>query len=106
MYPTLAQLVDEGLIVPVDTVAPRSYYTLTEAGQTYVSEHADELAATWDSLKADGELDATGELFQATHKLIGVLRQYASEATDEQQRAAATKLNDLRREFYRTLGED
>ncbi|MGF7235216.1 MAG: PadR family transcriptional regulator [Frankia sp.] len=105
VYPTLAQLVDEGLITPVDTVAPRSDYHLTEEGQAYVAEHADELAATWDSLTDEGPLDATGELFQATHKLLGVLRQYASEATDDQQRAAASKLDELRREFYRTLGE-
>jgi DNA-binding PadR family transcriptional regulator len=105
VYPTLAQLVDEGLITPVDTVAPRSDYQLTDSGRAYVSEHADELAATWDALTEHGPLDATGELLQATHKLLGVLRQYASETTSEQQRAAATKLDELRREFYRTLAE-
>jgi len=105
VYPTLAQLVDEGLITPVDSVAPRSDYHLTDAGQAYVAEHGDELAATWNSLTDEGPLDATGELLQATNKLLGVLRQYASEATGEQQRAAATKLDELRREFYRTLAE-
>jgi len=105
VYPTLAQLVDEGLITPVDTVAPRSDYQLTDSGRAYVSEHADELAATWNALTEHGPLDATGELLQATHKLLGVLRQYASETTSEQQRAAATKLDELRREFYRTLAE-
>ncbi|MCW2528165.1 MAG: PadR family transcriptional regulator, partial [Pseudonocardiales bacterium] len=53
VYPTLAQLVDEGLITPVDTVAPRSDYRLTDAGQAYITEHADELAATWNSLTDD-----------------------------------------------------
>jgi DNA-binding PadR family transcriptional regulator len=105
VYPTLAQLVDEGLITPVDTVAPRSDYRLTDSGQAYVTEHAEELAATWNSLTDDEPLDATGELFQATQKLLGVLRQYAGEATADQQRAATAKLDDLRREFYRNLAE-
>jgi len=105
VYPTLAQLVDEGLINPVDTLAPRSDYQLTDTGQIYVSEHADELAATWNDLSDTDPADATDELFQAARKLMGVLRQYASEASDEQQRAATGKLDELRREFYRTLAE-
>ena len=105
VYPTLAQLVDEGLIIPVDTVAPRSDYRLTEAGQAYVSAHAAELAATWNGLGETEPMDATGELFESTAKLMGVLRQYAGEATDEQKRAGAAKLDELRREFYRVLAE-
>lgn len=105
VYPTLAQLVDEDLITPVDTQAPRSDYRLTDAGQAYVTEHADELAAIWEGLEDHGPHGTTGELFQATGKLLGVLRQYASEATEEQQREAVGKLDDLRRQLYRTLGE-
>ncbi len=105
VYPTLAQLVDEGLITAVDTAAPRSDYQLTDTGQAYVTEHAEKLAATWNGLTDQGPLGPTGELFQATGKLLAVLRQYASEASEEQQRAAVAKLDELRREFYRTLGE-
>lgn len=44
VYPTLAQLADEGLISPVEgSTASGTEYELTEAGRTYVSEHAEEL---------------------------------------------------------------
>src|SRR5690606_15615305 len=48
VYPTLQQLVDEGLIEP-STTGPRAEYSLTDAGRTYVAEHGEELAAAWES---------------------------------------------------------
>ena len=102
VYPTLAQLVDEDLIAQTSDSA-RSEYVLTDAGRAYVANHADELAAIWDGASA-GQGDRT-ELFSAAGKLLGVVRQFTTDATPEQRATAVKKLDELRRDLYRTLGE-
>jgi DNA-binding PadR family transcriptional regulator len=102
VYPTLSQLVDEELITQTSDSA-RSEYVLTDAGRAYVADHADELAAIWDG--ASAEQGDRGELFGATGKLLGVVRQFATDATPEQRATAVKKLDELRRDLYRTLGE-
>jgi len=102
VYPTLQQLVDEGLIVPTSAGA-RAEYRLTEEGEAYVAEHADELAAAWTTSRHPGAPQA--ELMTAARKLAGVVRQVATEGTPEQRAAATAKLDELRRELYRMLGE-
>src|SRR5215813_10617447 len=48
VYPALQQLEDEALIRAESTGEDRRrMYTLTEEGQAYVEEHADELRASW-----------------------------------------------------------
>ena len=57
VYPTISQLEDEGLVETDDTRGRRSL-RLTAAGETYVAEHADELAAVWvpfEQNSTDGE---------------------------------------------------
>ena len=49
--------------------------------------------------------DEHGELLGSAAKLAGVVRQVAVAGTPEQRTAAATKLDELRRELYRMLGE-
>jgi len=104
VYPTLAQLADEGLIAPVENGSGGgTEYSLTEAGGTYVTEHADELAKVW---APAGETWAeVGDMMLAGRKLMDVLRQVAMNGTDEQRATAATKMDGLRRELYRMLGE-
>lgn len=102
VYPTLQQLVDEGLIAPTST-GPRAEYALTDEGRAYVAEHADRLAAAWES--AHSPWREQRELQQAAAKLAGVVRQVAVEGTAEQRTAAVGKLDALRRELYRMLGE-
>ena len=46
VYPTLQQLVDEGLIAPT-TDGPRAEYDLTDDGRAHVAERADEIASAW-----------------------------------------------------------
>ncbi len=53
VYPALAQLEDEGLIVLQATAGERRAYALTEAGRSYVAEHADELKAPWSAVSGD-----------------------------------------------------
>ena len=49
IYPTLKQLAHEGL-VRADKGEGRRVFELTDAGRTYVEEHAEELAAPWDAV--------------------------------------------------------
>lgn len=102
VYPTLQQLVDEGLIVP-SSPGPRAEYDLTDEGRAYLAEHADEIAAAW--AQSRHPFAQQGELLQAARKLAGVVRQVATEGTAEQRTAATAKLDELRRELYRMLGE-
>ena len=102
VYPTLQQLVDEGLIAPTGE-GPRTEFELTDDGRAYVAEHGDEIAAAWTTSRHP--MQEQGELIGAARKLAGVVRQVAAEGTSEQRASAATKLDDLRRELYRMLGE-
>lgn len=102
VYPTLQQLVDEGLIVPTSEGA-RAEYELTDEGRTHVEEHSEEIAGAWTTSRHP--LQEQGELLGAARKLAGVVRQVATEGTSEQRSAASKKLDDLRRELYRMLGE-
>jgi len=102
VYPTLQQLVDEGLIAPTSQ-GPRAEYELTDDGRTHVAEHETEIAAAWSQSRHPWK--EQGDLLAAARKLAGVVRQVASEGTPEQRAAATTKLDDLRRELYRMLGE-
>jgi len=102
VYPTLQQLVDEGLIAPTSEGA-RAEYTLTDEGRTYVAEHADEIDAAW--TQSRNPWKEQGDLLTAARKLAGVVRQVSAEGTTEQRASASAKLDDLRRELYRMLGE-
>ena len=104
VYPTLAQLADEGLIAPVEgATGSGTTYALTEAGGTYVTEHSAELASVW--APASETWAEVGDMMLAGRKLMEVLRQVAQNGTDDQRKAATTKMDDLRRELYRMLGE-
>jgi Predicted transcriptional regulators len=102
VYPTLQQLVDEGLIAPT-SAGPRSEYELTETGRAYVAENQAQLDAAWTTSR--GPWQEQGDLLTAARKLAGVVRQVASEGTPEQRASATEKLDGLRRELYRMLGE-
>src|SRR5258708_6029435 len=57
VYPALQQLEDEGLIAP-EGEGRRRMYSLTDAGQTYAQEHAEELSASWDAAAGMTDADA------------------------------------------------
>ncbi|WP_454293208.1 PadR family transcriptional regulator [Salana multivorans] len=104
VYPTLAQLADEGLISPVEgSTASGTEYELTEAGRTYVSEHAEELAKVWGH--AEQEWAEVGDLWVSARKLMEALKQVTINGTPEQREQLVTKMDDLRREAYRLLSE-
>ncbi len=102
VYPTLQQLVDEGLIQSTGK-GPRPEFELTDEGRAHVEEHKEHLASAWTA--SEHTWDEHGELLGSAAKLAGVVRQVAVAGTPEQRAAAATKLDELRRELYRMLGE-
>ena len=102
VYPTLQQLVDEGLIRPTGSGA-RTEFELTDEGTAYVEENRETLASAWTA--SSETLHEHGELLASAAKLAGVIKQVHQAGTPEQRSAAATKLDELRRELYRMLGE-
>ena len=97
VYPTIAQLEDEGL-VQVSTEGGRKLVTLTEAGRAHVEGLGD--ADPFASFGADGDRvdlrGAIGELMGATHQLARV-------GDPEQLAAAAAVLAEARRSLYLIL---
>lgn len=102
VYPTLQQLVDEELIAPAGE-GRKTEYSLTEAGQAYVDEHADELAAAWNAAPARSGADT--ELFEAIGKLMGAIHQLRFVASEAQRHDAAAKIDELRKALYAILAE-
>jgi DNA-binding PadR family transcriptional regulator len=104
VYPALQQLEDEGLIRAEQT-GGRKVYRLTDEGQVYVEEHADELAAPWAAV-AETVDDGAMEL----HALLGQLHMAVGQAT---QAATPAQINEVRkvlgnarRAVYAILAED
>lgn len=103
VYPTLQQLVDEELIAQAGT-GRRTEFTLTEAGESYVKENADELARAWESStpkRSESEL----AFQQSVGKLMGVVGQFHHAASDAQREAAVAKLDEARRALYLILAD-
>lgn len=93
VYPTLAQLVDEGLITPSEAGEGRNEYELTEGGRTYALENKSRMDSLWD--QGAGELEGADALRHASHHLFGVLRQVEADADPQRLQAATAALNDL-----------
>ncbi len=102
VYPTLQQLVDEGLIVAGGD-GRGTEFQLTDAGRAYVEEHADEFDKAWDATPRRTESGVA--LFESAGKLMSVLGQFRHGATDEQRKAAIEKLDETRRALYLILAD-
>ena len=105
VYPTLQQLVDEGLVRQQgDGGSGRTDYELTGEGTAYVTEHKDQLDAAWQtSLPRNGGIDH--EFMSSFAKLVDAVKQFPRSATAEQRSAATVKIDELRRELYRILAD-
>jgi DNA-binding PadR family transcriptional regulator len=102
VYPTLQQLVDEGLIESLGK-GPRTEFQLTDDGRSYIAEHADELAQIWATTSERADADAG--LHQAIGKLMGVVHQFRFAATEEQRTKAVAALDEARKALYGILAE-
>jgi DNA-binding PadR family transcriptional regulator len=103
VYPALQLLEDERLIVTEEKPGGR-VYALTTQGKTYVSKHADDLAAPWEALT-----NAAGDAFvevMALARQLGAAAMQVVQAGDAAQIAKAKKaLVAARRSLYEILAE-
>jgi DNA-binding PadR family transcriptional regulator len=103
VYPTLAQLEDEGLIRSADAEGARRF-ELTDSGREHVASQADE-PAPWEPAAEHGE----NPLAELAPLVIGIGKatfQVASVGDRAQREQARALLADTRRALYRVLAED
>lgn len=108
VYPTIQQLQDEGL-VETDDERGRKTLRLTEAGQAWVADNADELAGVWapferveqKEAEKDERVDLKGELGQ----VMPAVWQIVTQGSDAQRQAALEILRDTRRRLYGVLAD-
>ena len=103
VYPTVAQLADEGL-VHTEKESGRTVVHLTEAGRTFTEEHAAELDAVWSQVEAGAD-DGFAGLRTAGRGLAGAVAQIAHVGSSEQVRQATGVLDEARRRLYLLLAE-
>jgi DNA-binding PadR family transcriptional regulator len=103
VYPTIAQLQDEGLVE--DAPTGRKTLQLTDAGREHVRDNADELAAVWQPFDDAEGLDETADLKQVIGQTVGAIIQVASTGTPDQRDKAVAILADTRRRLYGLLAE-
>ena len=106
VYPALQQLEDEALIkAEAAGEDRRRMYTLTEEGQVYVTEHADELKASWDAVTGSVN-DTEVQLRHTIHQVMVAVSQVAQAGSAAQVQQAGKILADTRRALYRILAAD
>ena len=103
VYPTIAQLQDEGLVE--DAPTGRKAVQLTEEGRTWVAEHVEEVAAVWAPFEAQVEDEEAVGVKQVIGQTVGAVVQVMSTGTPEQRERAVRILADTRRRLYGLLAE-
>ncbi|MEO7351410.1 MAG: PadR family transcriptional regulator [Marmoricola sp.] len=103
VYPTIAQLEDEGFVE--DAPTGRKAVQLTEAGTTYVTEHSEEMAAVWAPFAAEEDDDEAVNFKQVIGQTVGAIIQVATTGTQDQREKAIEILGDTRRRLYGLLAE-
>ncbi len=104
IYPALAQLEDEGLVL-IEKVSGRKTAKLTESGVEYVEANRADLGDPWQEVK-DGVGDQALDLRGLVGQLMGAVAQVAAVGTKDQAAKAAEVLTEARRSLYRILAED
>ncbi|CAI9405750.1 PadR family transcriptional regulator [Nocardioides sp. T2.26MG-1] len=106
VYPTIQQLEDEGLLVTDDSSGRRSL-KLTEEGETYAAEHADELTAVWAPFEEPERDEEVGfaDLKPEIGQVMGAVWQIVTNGSEQQRRAAVEILVDTRRRLYGVLAD-
>jgi DNA-binding PadR family transcriptional regulator len=103
VYPALAQLEDEGLIVSQE-LDGRKVFALTDAGATHVQERGSDRPAPWEQLGGDEGQEAleTGKLMRdVAFAFVQVMRT----GSDSQRVRARELLDSARRDLYRILAD-
>jgi DNA-binding PadR family transcriptional regulator len=102
VYPTIAQLQDEGLVE--DAPSGRKALRLTDEGRTHVAEHAEEMAAVWAPFAQEAD-DEQVNFKQVIGQTVGAIAQVLSTGTPDQREKALDVLADTRRRLYGILAE-
>ena len=104
IYPALNLLEDEGLVV-ITAESGRKMATLTEAGGTYVTEHAEQLGSPWED--AASRPTSPGRALRGAVEALGAAaHQVARTGTDEQATKALEVIDRARRDLYLILAGD
>lgn len=103
VYPTLAQLEDEGLIRSAEVEGARRF-ELTDAGREHLDSRADE-PAPWEPAAETADNPLT-DLAPLVIQIGKATFQVASVGTRTQRERARTLLADTRRALYQILAED
>jgi DNA-binding PadR family transcriptional regulator len=104
VYPALAQLADEGLIIGEESGGRRTL-SLTDAGRAYIAEHPEMARGAWES-EAQREAWQLPGLFTVAARLGGGIVQMAHAGTPSQIHAAERLLEQTRRRLYQILADD
>lgn len=104
VYPALSALEDEGLVT-IERESGRKLARLTEAGGTYVTQHADELGDPWQAASERPEHPGRA-LRRAIDTLAGAAEQVARAGMPEQVERAVAAIDAARRELYRLLADE
>jgi DNA-binding PadR family transcriptional regulator len=105
VYPALAQLEDENLVMLQSTAGERRAYSLTDAGRDYVAEHAEELKAPWSAVSGDAA-NAAADMHALVRQVHVAAFGVLSAGTEAQMAQARKILAQTRRSLYRILAED
>src|ERR687896_117558 len=84
---------------------PRNGYQITQEGEAYVAEHADELRAPWEAMRADFPGNV-GELLRQAAQTGAAVMQVVHTGSDAQVAAAQQALADTPRRVYTILSDD
>ncbi len=103
VYPTIAQLQDEGLVE--DAPTGRKALQLTGAGTTYVAEHSEEMAAVWAPFLEEEDDDEAVNFKQVIGQTVGAIVQVVTTGTPDQREKGIEILADTRRRLYGLLAE-
>jgi DNA-binding PadR family transcriptional regulator len=104
VYPTIAQLEDEGLVRTEQTEGRRMVH-LTEQGRRYAEEHVTQFAAVFEAA-GDPADDALLGLADVAGQVATATAQVAQAGSDRQIVQARELLAETRRRLYRILAED
>jgi DNA-binding PadR family transcriptional regulator len=104
VYPALAALADEGLIVGAESSGRRTF-SLTDAGRDYVEQNPEMARGAWESQSQQQDWQPPG-LFAEAARLAGGIVQVAHAGTPEQVQAAERLLEQTRRRLYQILADD
>lgn len=106
VYPTISQLLDEGL-VEADDERGRRTLRLTAEGTTYVADHAEELAAVWAPFESRRRAQSSefAGLKPEIGQVMGAVWQIITTGTDQQRSDAVEILVETRRRLYGLLAD-